>query len=34
MPRGGLGAGGVGIGAAERALEGFLRGFEWFLLCF
>lgn len=23
----------VGIGATERALEGFLRGFEWFLLC-
>lgn len=24
---------GIGIGAAEGAQEGILRGFEWFLLC-
>ena len=24
---------GMGIGAAEGAQEGILRGFEWFLLC-
>jgi len=29
----GMGRPGAWLGAAEGALEGILRGFEWFLLC-